>query len=139
MEHMLARVFAVLLFLSNSAQLKAADPPGGAVALTTGEIRQVFANVKDEAEVQDAAGTHAVNYWYSDGTFTNTWRNANASGEVAGRWWARDGKRCVMITAGLPAREGVAQCSPVYRRGDHYLSIEPDGRIHGIHRLSTID
>ena len=139
MEYLPSHIVAIFLSVSFATLLQAADLPEGAVALTTTDIQKVFANVKDEAELQDTAGTHATNYWYSNGTFTNAWRNAKGSGEVAGRWWAEGGKRCVLITSGLPGREGVAQCSPVYRRGDHYLSIEPDGRIHGIHLLTPID
>ncbi len=115
------------------------DPLAKAVALSTDEIRTAFSNVRDDAEVQDSSGTRATNYWYADGTFTNAWRNASGSGEVAGRWWAEDGKRCVVITSGLPDREGVEQCSPVYRHSNTYLSIESDGSIHGVHRLSPIE
>ena len=113
-------------------------PPPDAVALGTEEIRVAFADVKDEAEVQDASGTRAINYWYADGTFTNRWRNANASGEVTGRWWAENDKRCVEITCGLPEREGVTRCSPVYRLGDVYFSTDQDGSVHGAHRLAPI-
>ena len=116
-----------------------ARPPPGAVVLSTEEIRTVFANVKDEAEVQDASSTRATNYWYADGTFTNSWHNAGASGEVAGRWWAENNKRCVEITSGLPERQGVTRCSPVYRLGDLYFSTEQDGSVHGAHRLTPIN
>ena len=116
-----------------------AGPPADAVALSTAEIQAAFADVRDEAEVQDAAGTRAVNYWYSDGTFTNRWRNATAAGEVTGRWWAENDKRCVEITGGLPEREGQVRCAPVYRLGDVYFSTEQDGSVHGAHRLSPID
>ncbi len=115
------------------------DPLAKAVALSTDEIRTAFSNVRDDAEVQDSSDTRATNYWYADGTFTNAWRNACGSGEVTGRWWAEDGKRCVVITGGLPDREGVEQCSPVYRHSNTYLSIESDGSIHGVHRLSPIE
>jgi hypothetical protein len=133
----IAAVFAAAM-VSGSA-IADASLPADAVILTTIEVREAFANVKDEAEVQDAAGTRAVNYWYSNGTFTNRWRNATASGEVTGRWWAEDNKRCVEITSGLPEREGKVRCAPVYRLGDVYYSIEQDGRVHGAHRLSPID
>ena len=115
-----------------------ADDLRGAVPLTTEEIRSVFRNVRDDARVQDEAGTRAVNHWYADGRFTNSWSNDNASGSVQGRWRASDGKRCIVITVGLPDRIGRESCSTVLRRGDEYLSLNPDGSIHGIHRLSPI-
>ncbi len=128
------------LFLVTLAwETTGAEPLEGAIALNTEEISQAFADVKDQAEVQDVSGTRAVNHWFANGTFTNSWSNATGSGEVVGRWWAEDNKRCVLITDGLPERGGVAECSPIYRHGDTYLSIESDGSIHGVHRLSPIE
>ena len=94
--------------------------------------------MRDRASVQDSAGTTAVNAWYSDGSFVNRWQNGEHSGEVRGRWWARDDKRCIVITAGLPEREGVESCSPLYREGERYFSVNPDGSVHGIHQLSPL-
>lgn len=120
--------------------LIAGPPPStDAVGLSTEEIRTVFADVRDDAELQDGSGTLAVNYWYADGTFSNRWTNKSGSGEVAGTWWAEADKRCVLIASGLPSLEGSVRCSPIYRRGETYLSVEPDGSIHGVHRLSVIE
>ena len=130
---------ALLAIISHTAMGGGEALPDDAEPLSTDQIRSAFDNVKDEAEVQDAAGTRAVNHWYSDGTFTNNWRNAGASGEVTGRWWAEDNKRCVMVTSGLPERQGLARCSPVYRLGEVYFSTEQDGSVHGVHRLAPLD
>lgn len=113
--------------------------PEGAIRLSGEEIRQAFANVRDEAAVQDAAGTTALNYWYADGRFTNEWSSPTDSGSVQGSWRVLDGKRCVLISAGLTDRIGRESCAHVYRLGDEYFSINADGSIHGIHRLSPID
>ena len=117
---------------------RAQEPVAAAEQLSTAAIIQAFNNVRDEAQVQDAAGTSAVNHWYADGRFSNRWRNTAGSGEVTGRWRAADDQRCVTILSGLPAREGKETCSPVYRRGDRYLSLNPDGSIHGIHTLTPL-
>jgi hypothetical protein len=120
-----------------TGSMTAADP-ADADRLSTEEIRQVFANVRDDANVQDSAGTTAVNYWYADGAFTNEWSNQSRAGKVQGRWRAQDDQRCITITVGLPDRIGQEKCSPVFRRGQQYISVNSDGSIHGIHALSPI-
>ena len=134
--HSVRRMLIILAVVISGISI-AADPVG-TDRLSTEEIRQVFANVRDDARVQDAAGTTAVNFWYADGSFTNAWSNQHGSGTVQGRWRAQDGKRCIVITAGLPERIGKESCSRVLRRGQEYLSLNPDGSIHGIHTLTPM-
>jgi hypothetical protein len=112
--------------------------PQSSVRLTTEEIRQIFSGVRDDAMVQDAAGTSAVNYWCADGTFTNEWSNETGSGQVVGRWRAINDQRCVVIFSGLPDDSDTERCSPILRDGGQYLSVNPDGSIHGVHTLSPI-
>lgn len=133
----IARPVPAILAWMISGISMAADPVD-TVRLSTEKIRTVFANVRDDARVQDAVGTIAVNFWYADGSFTNAWSNEHGSGTVQGHWRAQDDKRCIVITAGLADRIGKESCSPVLRRGKEYLSINPDGSIHGIHRLTPI-
>ena len=106
--------------------------------LTTDEIRRVFSGVRDDALVQDAEGTRAVNYWCADGTFVSSWSNGSTSGRVAGRWRAIDNQRCVAILSGPEEYAGTERCGPIVRSGEQYLSFDPDGSIHGIHTLSPI-
>lgn len=106
--------------------------------LTGEEIKRAFSNVRDDAQVQDAAGTSAVNYWHADGRFINRWSNAAARGEVIGRWRVVGDKRCINIQSGLPEREGKEFCSPIYRAGTDYVTINADGSIHGVHTLSPM-
>lgn len=124
----------VLLF----APLATAQP-AGAVRLSTEAILQSFSNVCDNAEVQDTAGTRASNAWYADGRLVNRWSNGETSGTVIGRWTAEDGLRCVVILTGLPGAEGTQRCAPVYHAGTDFFSINPDGSVHGIHRLMPMD
>ena len=112
--------------------------PPEAIRLSSAEIQQAFSGVRDLASVQDNAGTTAVNTWHSDGSFVNRWKNAERSGEVRGRWWVRDDRRCIVIDEGLPGREGVESCTPLYREGQHYFSVNQDGSVHGIHQLSPL-
>lgn len=102
------------------------------------EILQAFNDVRDDAKVQDAAGTRAVNYWYADGRFVSRWNNAVDSGEVAGTWRVENDLRCITISSGLAQRIGQESCGPVFRRGNTYLSFNPDGSVHGIHTLSPL-
>ena len=144
MTHNMTRGILVLSILTGvslgltSCASPTASRPDGAVALTTEEILEQFSGVRDAAEVQDQAGTLAVNDWYKNGTFVVRWSNHSESGEVTGRWWAENNKRCIEIYTGLPESKGVTSCSLIYRRGDVFLSMEPDGRIHGIHRLTPL-
>ncbi len=112
--------------------------PPGATRLSTEEIQRLFSGVRDDAQVQDRFRTTAVNEWHSDGSFVNRWSNAERSGEVRGRWWAESDRRCIVITAGLPEREGIESCGPLYREQDIFYSVNQDGSVHGVHRLSPL-
>ena len=112
--------------------------PDGAVRMTSEDIKRLFSGVTDNAEVQDSRGTSAVNYWYADGSFVNRWSNEVASGEVRGTWSARNGERCIVITSGLPERIGIERCAPLYQQGSKIYSLNPDGSVHGVHRLSPL-
>ncbi len=113
-------------------------PPPGSSQLSTQEIQCLFSDVRDDASVQDSAGTKAINYWYGDGSFTNQWSNDRGSGEVRGHWRAHNNRRCIVITEGLPERIGVESCAPMYRNDNRYFSVNSDGSVHGIHRLSPL-
>ncbi len=113
--------------------------PTDAVRLSTSEINQAFADVCDYADVQDSAGTTAVNQWHSNGVLINVWSNGNRSGTVTGSWHADNDLRCVTIVSGIPELENTTRCGPVYRRGDDYFSINADGSVHGVHRLSSMN
>jgi len=116
----------------------AEESVAGAERLGSDAIVRAFADVRDDAQVQDTAGTSAVNYWYADGRFTNRWTNTSGTGEVGGRWRVANDERCTTILSGLPSRQGKEICAPIYRRGETYLSLNPDGSIHGIHRLTPL-
>jgi len=108
------------------------------IQLSSEEILQAFANVRDDAEVQDVTGTRAVNYWYAEGRFVSRWSNGIDCGEVVGAWRVENNLRCITISSGLAQRIGKESCSAVFRRGKKYLSSNSDGSIHGIHTLSPL-
>lgn len=114
------------------------EPEAPAIPLDGEEILQAFADVRDDAKVQDAAGSRAVNLWYTDGTFISRWSNGVDSGEVTGTWRVENDMRCITISTGLPQRVGKESCAAVFRRGSEYLSFNSDGSIHGIHTLSSL-
>ena len=114
------------------------EPEVQTIQLSDTEILRAFSDVRDDAEVQDAASTRAVNYWYADGRFISLWNNGIDSGEVTGTWRVENNLRCITISAGLPERIGEESCNPVFRRGDKYVSFNSDGSIHGIHTLSPL-
>ena len=116
--------------------IKQSDNPP--VQLDGREIAKAFSDVRDDAQVQDAAGTRAVNHWYADGRFTSHWSNDLDSGEVTGTWRVEKNLRCIIIATGVPERVGTNRCGFLFRRGNEYLSLNPDGSIHGIHTLSPL-
>lgn len=142
----------VALSLLAFSQLLVAEPLPGVVSsskmlvgserqarqLTNDEILKTFSDVRDDAVVQNATRTQAVNYWYADGRFVSRWWHANGSGEVVGVWRAKDDRRCVTVSRGLVPAEGKERCSAILRLGDQYQSLNSDGTIHGIHALSAI-
>ena len=110
----------------------------GVVRLTTEEILLHFSDVRDDAQVQDSVGSTAVNYWFANGDFENAWKNKSGSGKVTGKWRASDDMRCVLILSGLGDRNGQESCSPIYRSGDQFMSLNSDGTVHGIHLLTPL-
>jgi len=108
------------------------------IQLNGKEIVKAFGDVRDDARVQDAAGTRAVNHWYADGGFTSHWSSEVDSGKVTGTWRVEKDLRCITIATGLPQRVGKERCGSLFRRGNEYLSFNPDGSIHGIHTLSPL-
>lgn len=138
--------FFCLAFLASSplamAETGLPESPGEhdapMIQLSGEEILQAFSDVRDDAEVQDAAGTRAVNHWHADGRFISRWSNGVDSGEVTGMWRVENDLRCITVSAGLPQRVGQEICGAVFRRGGKYVSFDSDGSIHGIHTLSPL-
>ena len=111
-------------------------------ALSTAEIIAAFSDVLDEGRVQDQPGIHAETRWYAAGHFETRWWRVSDAVEtrvvntVLGQWIARNDKRCVLISA-APQRDW--ECASLIFRADGlYLSLNPDGSPHGLHRLSAL-
>lgn len=101
-------------------------------------INAAFENVRDQARIQDSKGSTAVNYWYSDGTFTNKWQNSESSGAVSGTWYAKNNQRCVVILQGLDRLKGKTKCGALIREHGVIKSFNADGSVHAIHTLTKI-
>jgi len=143
----------LLCVLLVSPQSKADEYPGPATlhqaqvanrtVLSTAEIIAAFSNVLDEGRVQDQSGIAAETRWYADGHFETRWWRVFEAVEnrvvntVLGQWMARNDQRCVMISA---ASQGEWECASLILRADGlYLSLNPDGSPHGLHRLSALE
>ena len=133
LAHSTSVTYGLLVILSTGC-----TEPESSNRLTTEEIRQTFSSVRDDATVQDAKGTRAVNYWCADGTFTNEWSNGTRSGRVIGRWRAINDQRCIVIVSGLREYGNSERCGPIFRDAEQYLSVNPDGSVHGVHTLSPM-
>ena len=110
--------------------------------LSTAEIIVAFSNVLDEGRVQDQPGIQAETRWYANGHFETRWWRVSDVVEnrvvntVLGQWIARNDQRCVLISA-VPQRDW--ECASLILRADGlYLSLNPDGSPHGLHRLSAL-
>ena len=111
--------------------------------LTTAQIIDTFSNVIDRGEVQDQRGISAETHWYADGRFVSQWWQRSEGDpdsepqSVAGRWRAENDLRCVAFA---PISENAWSCAAVWRLEDgRYLSMNPDGSIHGLHVLTNFE
>lgn len=111
--------------------------------LTTAQIIDTFSNVIDRGEVQDQRGISAETHWYADGRFVSRWWQPSESDpdpepqSVAGHWRAENDLRCVAFT---PLTDNAWSCAAVWRLEDgRYLSMNPDGLVHGLHVLRGFD
>ena len=111
--------------------------------LTTAQITDTFSNVIDRGEVQDQRGISAETHWYADGRFVSRWWQPSESDpdpepqSVAGHWRAENDLRCVAFA---PLTDNAWSCAAVWRLEDgRYLSMNPDGSIHGLHALTGFD
>ena len=108
-------------------------------ALGTKEIQSVFADVLDKAEVLDTVGVQAETRWYADGYFETRWWSVSREGRAAGRWMARDNKRCVLLSDPLTLVGEGWQCAKILQQPyGFYLSLNPDGTRHGLHQLVVL-
>jgi hypothetical protein len=131
--------------LSAHAQQMRQDETGavfeGQTRLATDQITEMFSNVIDRGEVQDGRGISAETHWFADGTFVSRWwtevHDASAEGaveyEVTGRWRTERDLRCVTFG---PETQSDWSCAEVWLIADgRVLSLNPDGSVHGLHRL----
>ena len=116
----------------------------GQTRLATDQITEMFSNVIDRGEVQDGRGISAETHWFADGTFVSRWwtevHDASTEGavehEVTGRWRTERDLRCV--TFGSETQSDWS-CAEVWLLADgRVLSLNPDGSLHGLHRLSPL-
>jgi len=121
---------------------KLTSGPMGKTQLTTAQITDLFSDVIDRGEVQNQRGISAETHWHADGTFVSQWtREANGDGDpikrqVRGRWRVESNLRCVTFSTG---NQPDWSCAEVWLLDDgRVLSLNPDGSIHGLHRLSPL-
>ena len=111
--------------------------------LTTVQIIDAFSNVIDRGEVQDQRGISAETHWHADGRFVSRWWQTANDGSrspqqsVTGRWRAENNLRCVSY--GFNASSDWS-CAEVWLLADgRYLSLDPDGSIHGLHIVTRLN
>ena len=144
------RLILVLCFASSALGMEAesiseeelTSRPMGKTQLTTAQITDLFSDVIDRGEVQNQRGISAETHWQADGTFVSQWtREANGNGDpikrqVRGRWRVESNLRCVTFSTG---NQPDWSCAEVWLLDDgRVLSLNPDGSIHGLHRLSPL-
>ena len=116
--------------------------PMGKTQLTTAEIADLFSDVIDRGEVQNQRGISAETHWHADGTFISHWWREARGGDngirrqVRGRWRVESNLRCVTFSTG---NQSDWSCAEVWLLDDgRVLSLNPDGSMHGLHRLSPL-
>jgi len=106
--------------------------------LSGAAIKALFADVVDTAIVKDVEDGRATNHWYNDGRFTSQWSSKGGGGTVTGTWYVEGDRRCVTVQSGLADKAGHKTCSPLYRCRDSIVSVNADGSIHGVHRVTKL-
>jgi hypothetical protein len=125
----------------------------GKTRLTSTEIRRLFSDVIDRGEVQNQRGISAETHWQANGTFVSRWWTQASTAtdasdasdvrdkgavkrEVTGRWRTERDLRCVTFDLGT---QPDWSCAEVWLLDDgRILSLNPDGSVHGLHRLSPL-
>ena len=146
--------FGVAMAFGAAAELSREEGPTrdlvGKIRLTSTEITRLFSDVIDRGEVQNQRGISAETHWHADGTFVSRWwiqastatdasdvRDKGAvKWEVTGRWRTERDLRCVTFDSGA---QPDWSCAEVWLLDDgRILSLNPDGSVHGLHRLSPL-
>ena len=154
--------FSIALALDAAASIKEEGPTPdlvGKTQLTSTEIACLFSDVIDRGEVQNQRGISAETHWHADGTFVSWWwtqastvtdasdasdasdvsdvRDKGAvKREVTGRWRTERDLRCVTFDSGT---QPDWSCAEVWLLDDgRILSLNPDGSVHGLHRISPL-
>jgi hypothetical protein len=146
--------FGVAMAFGAAADLSREEGPTrdlvGKTRLTSTEITRLFSDVIDRGEVQSQRGISAETHWHADGTFVSRWWTPASTAtdasdvrdkgavkrEVTGRWRTEPDLRCVTFDSGT---QPDWSCAEVWLLDDgRILSLNPDGSIHGLHRLSPL-
>ena len=154
--------FSIALALDAAASINEEGPTPdlvGKTQLTSTEIACLFSDVIDRGEVQNQRGISAETHWHADGTFVSWWwtqastvtdasdasdasdvsdvRDKGAvKREVTGRWRTERDLRCVTFDSGT---QPDWSCAEVWLLDDgRILSLNPDGSVHGLHRISPL-
>ncbi|MGF1623680.1 MAG: hypothetical protein ACFCVH_02245 [Alphaproteobacteria bacterium] len=109
--------------------------PADAVQLTGDQIQTAFSGVREDFVSIDWPGTTASGVWNADGTMSARWNHGTDGGEVAGDWYVDGDTRCIRFEQ----TDGPnPECTTIYAHGDGYLSVNPDGSLHGYHTNSPL-
>ena len=126
----------------SSSEEELTSRPMGKTQLTAAQITDLFSDVIDRGEVQNQRGISAETHWHADGTFVSQWfKEASGDGDsvkrqIRGRWRVENDLRCVTFSTG---NQSDWSCAEVWLLDDgRLLSLNPDGSIHGLHRLSPL-
>lgn len=94
-------------------------------ALSTKELKVLFSN-----STQMGESRKAKKYWlYKRPDGTMTYKHEDGWTDE-GKWWITDdGKSCTQLET---VRKGKTRCSQIFRIGDKYKVVRPDGSTHVI-------
>ncbi|MEZ5667883.1 MAG: hypothetical protein R3F55_10715 [Alphaproteobacteria bacterium] len=112
--------------------------PADAVQLTGEQIQAAFSGVREDYAAIDIAGVTASGVWNADGTMSATWTNGSNTGNVAGDWYVDGDMRCIRFSIGSGEGGRNPECTTIYVYNDGYLSVNPDGSLHGYHRNTPL-
>ncbi len=135
-------LFAAIFFVNGCVTVTTSPEQSllesGGQKLTSSEITDTFSGVKETYTAKDIPGLTAESTWSADGKISTDWKIGSKSGNIQGKWYVENDMRCIKHDE--PLADGtVTECQAIYRTGDYYTSLNPDGSLHGIHRVNSTE
>ncbi len=106
--------------------------------LTGEEVEAVFTSAREDFKGVNNPGVTAVGEWSPEGQLVARWKSRNNSGEVNGQLFIENNMRCITFEQDLDPNP---ECTWVFTtdKDDTFVSVLPNGKVHGTHAISPLN